>query len=220
MDRELLLEIGTEEIPASWLPGLTTQIGKVLEAKLKEARLAIDEPIETFSTPRRLTVRVGADRRAADRSRRAGHRAAGVGGIWRGRQAHAGRRRLREEAGRGRRSDRAHHDAEGRIHRRAQAPARQGRGRRAARGAHRRAARHGVPEADAMGRRRSTTARASCRLAVRFAGSCICSAGRVVPFTIGRSPLAQRLARAGDQRRRVNLWTSLPDHERAGRAAP
>ena len=57
MDRELLLEIGTEEIPASWLPGLTTQLGVVLEAKLKEARLATDEPIETCSTPRRLTVR-------------------------------------------------------------------------------------------------------------------------------------------------------------------
>ena len=59
MDRELLLEIGTEEIPASWLPGLTTQIGQVLEARLKEARLAIEEPIEAFSTPRRLTVRSG-----------------------------------------------------------------------------------------------------------------------------------------------------------------
>jgi glycyl-tRNA synthetase beta chain len=57
MDRELLLEIGLEEIPASWLPGLTTQLGTVLEAKLKEARLSTDEPIETFSTPRRLTVR-------------------------------------------------------------------------------------------------------------------------------------------------------------------
>ena len=57
MDRELLLEIGTEEIPASWLPNLTTQIGEVLEAQLKAARLAADDPIETFSTPRRLTVR-------------------------------------------------------------------------------------------------------------------------------------------------------------------
>lgn len=57
MDRELLLEIGTEEIPASWLPALTEQLGHVLAAKLKEARLTIDEPIETFSTPRRLTVR-------------------------------------------------------------------------------------------------------------------------------------------------------------------
>src|SRR5687767_7808338 len=57
MDRELLLEIGMEEIPASWLPGLTVQLGTVLEAKLKEARLATLDPIETFSTPRRLTVR-------------------------------------------------------------------------------------------------------------------------------------------------------------------
>jgi glycyl-tRNA synthetase beta chain len=57
MDRELLLEIGTEELPASWLPALTMQLGQVLEAKLKEARLSSDEPIETFSTPRRLTVR-------------------------------------------------------------------------------------------------------------------------------------------------------------------
>lgn len=57
MDRELLLEIGTEEIPASWLPGLTAQLGQVLQAKLKDARLSTDEPIETFSTPRRLTVR-------------------------------------------------------------------------------------------------------------------------------------------------------------------
>ena len=59
MDREVLLEIGTEEIPASWLPGLTTQIGQVFDAKLRDARLAIEEPIETFSTPRRLTVRSG-----------------------------------------------------------------------------------------------------------------------------------------------------------------
>jgi len=59
MDRELLLEIGTEEIPASWLPGLTIQVGQALEARLKEARLSLDEPIETYSTPRRLTARVG-----------------------------------------------------------------------------------------------------------------------------------------------------------------
>jgi len=59
VDRELLLEIGTEEIPASWLPGLTTQIGVALEAQLKDARLSVDEPVETYSTPRRLIARVG-----------------------------------------------------------------------------------------------------------------------------------------------------------------
>ncbi len=59
MDRELLLEIGTEELPASWLPGLTAQIGQALEAKLKEARLSIDEPVQTYSTPRRLIAHAG-----------------------------------------------------------------------------------------------------------------------------------------------------------------
>ncbi len=58
MDRELLLEIGCEEIPASWLPDLTTQIGEVVLAQLKAHRLAPEAPAETFSTPRRLTVRV------------------------------------------------------------------------------------------------------------------------------------------------------------------
>src|SRR5688572_11913567 len=59
MDRELLIEIGCEEIPASWLPGLTAQVGTHLEARLKELRLTPEAPIETFSTPRRLTARVG-----------------------------------------------------------------------------------------------------------------------------------------------------------------
>lgn len=58
MDRELLLEIGCEELPASWLPGLTNQIGDVVVAQLREHRLAPESPAETYSTPRRLTVRV------------------------------------------------------------------------------------------------------------------------------------------------------------------
>ena len=58
MDRELLIEIGCEEIPASWLPGLTRQVGDHLDARLKELRLTSDAPAETYSTPRRLTARV------------------------------------------------------------------------------------------------------------------------------------------------------------------
>ena len=58
MDRELLIEIGCEEIPASWLPGLTRQVGGQLDARLKEFRLEADAPTETYSTPRRLTARV------------------------------------------------------------------------------------------------------------------------------------------------------------------
>jgi glycyl-tRNA synthetase beta chain len=58
MDRELLLEIGCEELPASWLPGLTNQVGEVVVAQLKEHRLPPEAPAETYSTPRRLTVRI------------------------------------------------------------------------------------------------------------------------------------------------------------------
>ena len=57
MDRELLIEIGTEELPASWLPGLTAQFGARVEARLAEERMPVDTPVETFSTPRRLVVR-------------------------------------------------------------------------------------------------------------------------------------------------------------------
>jgi glycyl-tRNA synthetase beta chain len=59
MDRELLIEIGVEEIPASWLPGLTSQLATRLESKLKELRLPAAAPVETYSTPRRLTARIG-----------------------------------------------------------------------------------------------------------------------------------------------------------------
>ena len=58
MDRELLIEIGVEELPASWMPGLTKQVAQKLEARLKELRIAAGAPIESFSTPRRLTARV------------------------------------------------------------------------------------------------------------------------------------------------------------------
>jgi glycyl-tRNA synthetase beta chain len=56
MDRELLLEIGCEELPASWLGPLTRQLGERLAAKLQAFRLTPGAPIETFSTPRRLTA--------------------------------------------------------------------------------------------------------------------------------------------------------------------
>jgi glycyl-tRNA synthetase beta chain len=58
VERELLLEIGCEELPASWLPGLTQQVGELMAAELKAYRLVPEAPAETFSTPRRLTVRI------------------------------------------------------------------------------------------------------------------------------------------------------------------
>jgi glycyl-tRNA synthetase beta chain len=59
MDRELLLEIGVEELPAAWLPALTRQLKEKLEWHLKEMRLVPDVPVETFGTPRRLTACAG-----------------------------------------------------------------------------------------------------------------------------------------------------------------
>jgi glycyl-tRNA synthetase beta chain len=58
MERELLLEIGTEELPASWLPDLTRQLRDGLDASLKAHRLLPDAPVESYSTPRRLTARI------------------------------------------------------------------------------------------------------------------------------------------------------------------
>jgi len=58
VDRELLIEIGCEEIPAGWLPALTRDLAARLDARLKQARLDTDAPAESYSTPRRLTARV------------------------------------------------------------------------------------------------------------------------------------------------------------------
>ena len=58
MDRELLLELGTEELPASWLPVLTRQIRDGLDGALRAHRLVADAPVEGYSTPRRLTARI------------------------------------------------------------------------------------------------------------------------------------------------------------------
>ncbi|MPZ19663.1 MAG: glycine--tRNA ligase subunit beta [Luteitalea sp.] len=58
MDRELLLEIGVEELPASWLTPLTDQLAERLSAELSRFRLAPGAPVETFATPRRLTATV------------------------------------------------------------------------------------------------------------------------------------------------------------------
>lgn len=63
---EFLLEVGCEEIPASWLPGLTVQAGELLAKLAGESAL---EPagLETHSTPRRLVLRAELLGRQADR---------------------------------------------------------------------------------------------------------------------------------------------------------
>lgn len=60
MERELFLEIGLEEVPASWLPGLTAQLTEKMAAQLAAVNLKYSGTIEAFSTPRRLAVVVPA----------------------------------------------------------------------------------------------------------------------------------------------------------------
>ena len=56
--KELFLEIGCEEMPASWLPSLTRQLGDHFGTRLDAARLTCERPFRTFSTPRRLGLSV------------------------------------------------------------------------------------------------------------------------------------------------------------------
>lgn len=58
MDRELLIEIGVEELPAAWMAGLTRQLADRLAARLNEYRIAPMAAVESYSTPRRLTARI------------------------------------------------------------------------------------------------------------------------------------------------------------------
>jgi len=63
---ELLLEIGFEEMPAPWLPGLAEQLGAWLaEGALREHLEPTD--VRVFHTPRRLVARADVRARQADR---------------------------------------------------------------------------------------------------------------------------------------------------------
>lgn len=53
--RNLLLEIGTEEIPAKFMPPALRQLKELTERKFKEARLHFEE-IKTYGTPRRIVL--------------------------------------------------------------------------------------------------------------------------------------------------------------------
>ncbi|MCE2513746.1 MAG: glycine--tRNA ligase subunit beta [Acidobacteria bacterium] len=64
--RELLVEVGCEEMPAGWIPGLEVQLAERLAARLAEARIAARTPIRAFVGPRRLVATVAelADRQS------------------------------------------------------------------------------------------------------------------------------------------------------------
>ena len=57
MGKELLFEIGTEEIPSTYMPGMIAALKDRAEAAFGEARLDY-EGLETFGTPRRLVLHV------------------------------------------------------------------------------------------------------------------------------------------------------------------
>ena len=54
---DLLFEIGTEEIPASYVPPALVQLRKIATESLKNHRIPFGE-IETFGTPRRITLSI------------------------------------------------------------------------------------------------------------------------------------------------------------------
>ena len=56
--RELLLEVGCEEMPASWIPGLEKQLAERLTVRLEEVRVERRTPLRTFVGPRRLVATV------------------------------------------------------------------------------------------------------------------------------------------------------------------
>ena len=57
MGKELLFEIGTEEIPSIYMPGMITALKTRAETAFADARLDY-EGLETFGTPRRLVLHV------------------------------------------------------------------------------------------------------------------------------------------------------------------
>lgn len=57
MTRELLLEIGAEEIPSAYMPGILENLKNLSAHKLGEAHLQFDQ-IKTYGTPRRLVLYV------------------------------------------------------------------------------------------------------------------------------------------------------------------
>ena len=59
MPKDLLFEIGTEEIPARFMPGALAQLAENATKILTEMRIAYVE-IKTYGTPRRLTLVISA----------------------------------------------------------------------------------------------------------------------------------------------------------------
>lgn len=66
MSAELFLEIGTEEIPAGFLPTAMADLERLVRKELDDARIGFTE-VRTFATPRRLVLAVSAVARHQER---------------------------------------------------------------------------------------------------------------------------------------------------------
>ena len=53
MKHELLFEIGTEEIPAKFMPGILDQLQTTVASRLQELRISCED-VRVFGTPRRI----------------------------------------------------------------------------------------------------------------------------------------------------------------------
>src|SRR5512139_1493367 len=56
MFHELLLEIGTEEIPSDYLENGLKELKALAESQLKNSRIEIGQPLAAYGTPRRLVL--------------------------------------------------------------------------------------------------------------------------------------------------------------------
>ena len=55
MSKDLLFEIGTEEIPSKYMPKTLQQAKTLTETKLNEKRIKFDQ-VKTYGTPRRIVI--------------------------------------------------------------------------------------------------------------------------------------------------------------------
>ena len=53
--RDLLLEIGLEEVPAKFMPPALAELKQLAETALSEQRISFDEVV-TYGTPRRIRL--------------------------------------------------------------------------------------------------------------------------------------------------------------------
>ena len=192
MDRELLLEIGCEELPASWLPGLTKQIGEVVVARAARA------PPAARSAGRDLQHAAAPDRarRAACPSGRPISRSSSTGRRCRRLQPPTARRRRRPPALRPSRASTSRRSSASRRRRATTSPTGSSSAGKAAvdvlpdvLGGD--AARADVSEADALGRAARRRSRRAAVRPARFAGFCSCTAAASCRSRFARTPAAQ-----------------------------